>query len=326
MTDKKEKKTEAKKKWKCKKHKVGKHDVFINYRVRTDRDLATKLFYALSAETKEDGKAVRPFLDAVCLNDGEEWEAGFLNGLEKSAVILLLISEDGIKGIEGAHTYQDNVLLEYEYALDKHEKGTAVLLPLVVGKNVDGGLYKAFSAFGVSQYSEAKHASPKSTKSVRETMEKLFKIQGLKTNPDAFGDRISDIVGKISEALKKYGRMGEAKTEETFADKWASTWTVKDVQAYLKDAGLEEFAPKFKENAVDGTLFLQLDEKMLTEELGITKKLHVLKLLKYIEECKAGEAEAEDDEDEEGGDEEEEGGEGTEGGEDGGEGEGGEEE
>jgi len=325
MSDKKEKKkkegkSEGKKKWKCKKHKIAKHDVFINYRVRTDKDLAIKLFYALSAETKEDGKAIRPFLDAECLNDGEEWEAGFLNGLEHAAVILLLISEDGIKGIEGAHERQDNVLLEYEYALDKHAKETAVLLPLVVGKTVEGGLYKPFGGFGVSQYSENKHASAKSTgTSVRATMETLFKIQGLKTDPGAFGDRIKDIVGKIEDALKKFNRMGEKKEEETYKDKWTSTWTVKDVQSYLKDAGLEEFSAKFKENAVDGTLFMALDEKMLTEELGVTKKLHVLKVLKYIEEQKAAEAEEDDEEeedDDEGDGEEEDGGKKGKGGDD----------
>jgi len=232
-----------------------------------------------------------------------------LNGLETAAVILLLISEDGIKGIEGAHERQDNVLLEYEFALEKHEKGTAVLLPLMVGKYVDGGLYKPFGAFGTSQYADAKHASPKSVggKTVRQIMETLFKIQGLKTDPSALGDRVKDISGKIQDALKKYGRMGEAKTEETYQDKWTSTWTVRDVQAYLKDSGLDEFAATFKSNAVDGTTFMALDEEMLTKELGVTKKLHVMKILKYIEEQKAAEAEEEEDdeEDEEGDDGEE---------------------
>jgi len=195
-----------KKKWKCKKHKTAKHDIFINYRVKSDKDLAQKLFYAISAETKDDGEAFCPFLDVECLNDGEEWEAGFLNGLSSAAVILCLVSEDGIKGIENAHQWQDNVLLEYEFALDKHEKDTAFLLPLMVGKNVDGGLYKPFGTFGVSQYADAKHASPKSTRgSVRGTMETLFKIQGVKTDPNSLGDRVRDITEKVSEVLKKWG-------------------------------------------------------------------------------------------------------------------------
>jgi len=301
------------KKWKCKKHKKGAHDVFINYRVKSDKDLAIKLFYALSAETKEDGKPFRPFLDVECLNDGEEWEAGFLNGLQSAAVILCCVSEDGIKGIENAHQWQDNVLLEFEYALDKHDKGTAVLLPLMVGKNVDGGLYKAFSNFGVSVYSEAKHKSEKSTRgSVRGTMETFFKIQGIKTDPNSLGDRVKDITAKVSEALKKYGRMGEPKTDEKWSDKYASDWTAKDVQSWLKEKGLSEYAEKFKENAVDGTTLLALDEKMISEELGITKKLHQLSLTKSIEQLKAEEEDEEDDEEEADGDGDGDGGDGDE--------------
>jgi len=259
--------------------------------VKSDKDLALKLFYALSAETKEDGEAFRPFLDVECLNDGEEWEAGFLNGLQSAAVILCLVSEDGIKGIEGAHQWQDNVLLEYEYALDKHEKDTAALLPLMVGKNVDGGLYKAFGTFGVSQYSEAKHASPKTTRgSVRGTMETFFKIQGIKTDPNSLSDRVRDITEKVSEVLKRYGRLEEAKAD------YVSDWTVKDVQTWLKEENLEEYAPKFKENSVDGNMLLSLDEKMLTEELGITKKLIVMKIMNFIAATKAEEEEEDDEE------------------------------
>jgi len=72
----------------------------------------------------------------------------------------------------------------------------------------------------------------------------------------------------------------------------------------LKEEGLEAYAPKFKENSVDGRTFLDLDEKMLTGALGIVDKpIIVMKLLKFIETSKAEEAE-EDDEEE--GDEEDE--------------------
>jgi len=278
--------------------------------VKSDKDLALKLFYALSAETRSDGKNFRPFLDAQCLNDGEEWETGFLNGLEHSAVILMLISEDGIKGIEGADKWQDNVLLEYEYALEKHEKGTAIMLPLVVGKYVDGGLYKPFGAFGVTQYPDAKHFSAKSTRNIRETMEQLFKIQGLKTDPASFGDKMKEITGKIEEGLKKFNRLGEPKAAETYEDKYVSSWTIPDVHKWLKDSGLAEYGDKFKENAIDGSMLLSLDEDTIQKELGVSKKLHLLKITKYIDEQKEVEAAAtdlgdeEEEEAEEGGDEE----------------------
>jgi len=251
--------------------------------------LALKFFYALPSETRADGSPIRPFLDVECLNDGEEWEAGFLNGLESAAQLLLLISEDGIKGIEGAHEHQDNVLLEYEYALEKHEKGQAMILPLMVGKVVEGGLYKPFGAFGVSQYSELKHHSDKSDKSIRGTMEKLFKIQGLKTNPDSFQEKIRDVVKKTDEAVRTLGRMGEAKHAVTFKDKPASEWKVEDVQDWLKNVGLEEFLSNFKENAVDGSTLVDLTEEDLTKELKVTKKLHLQKIMKFITKLKEDE-------------------------------------
>ena len=48
--------------WKCgNKHRLLMHDVFINYRVATDKDIAEKLAYAIAAEQKS------VFLDKFCL-------------------------------------------------------------------------------------------------------------------------------------------------------------------------------------------------------------------------------------------------------------------
>jgi len=202
------------KEWVCKKHKVKHHDVFINYRVKTEHDLAEKLFLALSLETKADGKHVVPFLDAVCLNDGEDWEVGFLNGLENAALLILLISEDAIEGIRGADKRQDNVLLEYEYALAKHDSKKAMILPLLIGKSVDGGLYKPFGGWDTSVYPDSKHLSDRSTKKVRETMQPLFKLQGLKTDPGSYKDKMSDILSKTEEALTSLGRLTKEKDKK----------------------------------------------------------------------------------------------------------------
>jgi len=265
-------------KWKCKKHKASDHDIFINYRVRTDKDFAIKLFYALSSETRDDGKAYRPFLDIECLNDGEEWEAGFLHGLESAAVILLLISEDALKGIESAHQHQDNVLLEYEFALEKHKKGQAVILPLLVGKNLDGGLYKPFGAFGLSNYSEQKHASSRALlPSIRGTMEELFKIQGIQTSPDALRDRVKDITAKVSDVLHKFGRIESKQDHHTDV----KSWTNKEVLQWLKDSNLTAYEKAFSENAIDGAMLLGLSADELGE-LGITNKFHLKKIQALI--------------------------------------------
>jgi len=310
------KKEKGKKKYKCKKHKKRKHDVFINYRVATDKDLALKLFLSLSSEKRSDGKSYQPYLDVQCLNDGEDWEMGFLYGLQGAAVALLLISDDGLKRIEGANEHQDNVLLEFEKALEKMEHDEMIVLPLFVGKNVDGGLFKKFSNFPGSQYPDAKHASEKSTATctVRETMNKLFKLQGIQVNPESYQDKLGDIKSKIEEALKKYNRLGDdVKDEETWQEKYTSDWTIQDVQRWLKDSGLGEYKDSFKEGAVDGKMLLDLTEDVLSSDLKVTKKLHLMRFKKEIEGFKAAEEEEEEDEEEDGGDEGGEGG-GDEGG------------
>jgi TIR domain len=92
---------------------VTRYDVFINYRVAADADVAEKLYLYLKAER------VHAFLDKKCLKDGEKWKEGFLTGLRGSKYFLALISSNALARVRDSaqdHTY-DNVLLEYETAL-----------------------------------------------------------------------------------------------------------------------------------------------------------------------------------------------------------------
>lgn len=89
------------------------YDVFINYRVAADADVAEKVYLYLKAE------GVHAFLDKKCLKDGEKWKEGFLTGLRGSKYFLALISSSALARVRDPvqdHTY-DNVLLEYETAL-----------------------------------------------------------------------------------------------------------------------------------------------------------------------------------------------------------------
>jgi len=179
--------------WTCRWHGVQAHDIFINYRVATDADLAEKIALSLNGLKKSDGESFSVFLDKKCLNVGEDWEVGFLNGLQYSKLIVLLISEAGIQRIQQADTRQDNVLLEYEYALDKLEKKEASLLPVLVGRVADDGAFYDFNAFDTSKFPDAPHHSPKSDKNVRETMTALFRLQGIRLNPKHYEDQLAFI-------------------------------------------------------------------------------------------------------------------------------------
>ena len=46
--------------------------------------------------------------------------------------------------------------------------------------------------------------------------------------------------------------------------------------------GLKQYAAKFSHELVDGELFFELDDVMLEEDLGITSRLHRLRMMKII--------------------------------------------
>lgn len=142
------------------------------------------------------GSAV--FLDKYCLNAGEDWETGFLRALKGSLVISILVSTKSIQGIiDNAASQQDNYLLEIEVALDRTEAGTSLVMPCFIGQyhtiDVDGKSQRFLQKFGsdghgfdCSRFPDSKHASEKSTttRTIRETMAALYKLQGMHVDPD----------------------------------------------------------------------------------------------------------------------------------------------
>lgn len=85
------------------------------------------MFERFAVQKKKTGAAVIPFLDSKCLNFGKNWLLGFVNGLLKSQMIVLFMSDkvlfsfssstntfQALAGIiKNAATSQDNVLAEY---------------------------------------------------------------------------------------------------------------------------------------------------------------------------------------------------------------------
>ena len=116
-----------------------------------DGQLAQTLFFALQAHRRPSDEAAVVFLDQCCLVDGESWRVGFLRGLQCSSVFAPLISANtllGIKELAAKPGRVDNVLLEYEAALDRHARGDMAVCPLLVGEHKRGAdgasVYQAF--------------------------------------------------------------------------------------------------------------------------------------------------------------------------------------
>ena len=72
---------------------ITSYDLFINYRVAADADLAEKLYLYLKT------KGVHAFLDKKCLKIGEPWKEGFLSGLSRSRRFLCLISSAALANV-----------------------------------------------------------------------------------------------------------------------------------------------------------------------------------------------------------------------------------
>ena len=67
--------------------------VFISYRTGSDRQLARRLYEQLSEMLiDETGQRVRVYLDQTRLEDGQRWDAGFMNGLAHSWVFVPIVS------------------------------------------------------------------------------------------------------------------------------------------------------------------------------------------------------------------------------------------
>jgi hypothetical protein len=158
--------------WVCQEHRCLHHDIFINYRVQDNQTTALALLFALQRNLRRSVV----FLDAVCLPTGQDWQTGYLTALRHSKVAVLIISKEGLEGIQRAHLKEDNVLLEYEYILRAYEQRTIKVCPLLL-QNTDGS---QFAQFSTDCYSDAPHCSPRrfATGSVRDTMRRLFQLQG----------------------------------------------------------------------------------------------------------------------------------------------------
>ncbi|KAJ3078474.1 hypothetical protein HK102_004475 [Quaeritorhiza haematococci] len=187
--------------WVCN-HGKQEHDFFISYRVKTDGPNAEKLALELMA----DEQRPHAYLDKRCLVPGRPFKEGFLNGLKRSRVIVLLISSGALKGVRDAHKYADNMLLEWEHALEdlKASSMTKVIIPLLVATENDDASFRKFTDFDTTVYADEFPAHPQSTRkhTVREIMRKIFENQGIHYIPQDDENR-SSVRARLLRELAK---------------------------------------------------------------------------------------------------------------------------
>jgi hypothetical protein len=142
------------------------YDCFISYRVSSETDVAEKLFYNLKLA------GFNPFLDKMCLKNGEDWKEGFLSGLQLSKCFISLLSAKALKPAKQSHRNHsnDNYLIEIEHALE-HQRLTdnnKFIIPVHVGEYIDipatGLVLVKFKDYDPQLYSESVFPSVSSLK------------------------------------------------------------------------------------------------------------------------------------------------------------------
>ena len=178
--------------YKCERHDACAHDVFISYRVSSERAVAGQLADAL--EAARPGMSV--FLDSRCLAVGKGWQGGFCNCLRRSRVIVLLVSGDGMQRSRTAHQQPDNMLLEFEHALVCSGERGATVIPVLLG-NAGAGKFD-YHCLNAATYPSEMHAHEWSAMPVAAVVEQVAALQGLKAyDRELTADHIDTILKKV---------------------------------------------------------------------------------------------------------------------------------
>jgi heat shock 70kDa protein 1/2/6/8 len=124
------------------------YDCFLNYRADTDEDVARDIYEKL------EKNGIKTFWDTKCLKPGENWKMGFLRGLKASSCFVALISSKGLEPVRNTSKDHscDNVLLEYEMALEindkrKQAKKTEMIIPVLLSEKLQNGAISKFNGF-----------------------------------------------------------------------------------------------------------------------------------------------------------------------------------
>ncbi|KAJ3316231.1 hypothetical protein HDU76_001959 [Blyttiomyces sp. JEL0837] len=174
--------------------------IFISYRVKTDAALAEKLCDKLKNESLEKGLRFSVFLDKQQLIAGRQYEHQFEQALKQSCLILPIISEGSLEMLkEAKEGAMDNVLLEWNAAIDLAADDNITIIPILVGQNLPDGSHKRFSTFNTSLYPEIQTTG--TSRTVRSIISELFKIQGLFLDPEDVTDKLRSLVARFESDI-----------------------------------------------------------------------------------------------------------------------------
>eukprot|EP00051_Salpingoeca_urceolata_P023023 m.386245 g.386245 ORF g.386245 m.386245 type:complete len:893 (+) comp20053_c0_seq5:1119-3797(+) len=189
------------------------YDVFISYRVATERELAGSLVDLLRAQH------LRVFLDEDDIKTTDAWQTKFQRSLAVSRVVVCLVSRKSlfeagpVGGIQ--HTTPegpvDNYLLEIELALQMADAETLDIFPVGVGENttIQGRAANVpFAEFqSVDTFPDCPSCSNPET-AIRKTFETLFGLQFYKLDNPTDRKARKLLASEITECVAQLRKEG----------------------------------------------------------------------------------------------------------------------
>ncbi|KAJ3125419.1 hypothetical protein HK100_010821 [Physocladia obscura] len=166
--------------WRCKEHKSH-HDFFISYRHNSDAFNCDRLALILEQISIRNNHACHVFFDDRCLPIGVDLTSSLYNALLRTKHIILIVSHEALSSMINADVYEDNVLLEWEIALDLSEENPTkhTVLAVTLPQNMGPGVWKKFHDFHISDSMPDKfsyhHASPKK-RTIRQTVNAVLEL------------------------------------------------------------------------------------------------------------------------------------------------------
>ncbi|KAI9344908.1 hypothetical protein BDR26DRAFT_856930 [Obelidium mucronatum] len=185
--------------WMCAKQ-YRSHDLFLSYRVATDSHVVDALADSFGLN------GLHPYLDHICLVGAQKWEDGFISGLLSSRMICLIVSQACVKSLRSSW---DNVVLEWELAFDRQDKGLAVVIPLFLNEVQDDGDEAPpppppVTFPDLDTFPDVFHDHPKSPRqrTIRQIMAEIFSLVGVHVDVVRDGDTASVDEGSVSRIIQ----------------------------------------------------------------------------------------------------------------------------
>ncbi|KAI9204595.1 uncharacterized protein BJ171DRAFT_98373 [Polychytrium aggregatum] len=236
-----------------------------SYRVLSEEVSTSRLF----AQLNKNG--YHAYWDKNCLSDGINWESGFINGIVRSKIVVLMCSEKAMERVMTAHVTPDNYFLEWELALEHVDdpSAKAMLLPILIASQVtiDSDVYfkRYFPSFESFPNSYAAHVQSPRRRTIRGTIEEVFKLQALSATPDWVGLR--SLANDIMQVHSKYQERMNSSTGP-----YSPTPIIKSASedrllaSLLSPIDMEPDLRELRSAYVEGTRLWLLDSVMLWAE------------------------------------------------------------